>query len=183
MGAPKAALRIGGATFIARVIDGLAAALLDPILVVVGAHRESVTEALPGHDHVRVVVNRAPERGQLSSLKVGLEELLMTAPNVAGVVVALVDHAMVTRATVAALVHAAREDPAPIIVPSYAGRRGHPIVFMRPVWAELLATPDSDSARAVVRRDATRVREVPVDDLGVVRDFDTPEDLMVAPHG
>ncbi len=177
MGAPKAGLRIGGATFVARVLEGLTAARLAPIVVVAGMHHEAVIEALPRDSGARVVVNPAPERGQLSSLKVGLKELLAVAPEVEGVVVALVDHALVAPATVAALVHAARNAPAPILVPSYAGRRGHPIVFMRSVWAELLDTPDTDSARAVVRRDATRVRELAVDDPGVVCDFDTPEDL------
>ncbi len=177
MGAPKAALRIGGATFVERVLEGLIAARLAPIVVVAGAHRPAVIEALPRDSGARVVLNPAPERGQLSSLQLGLEEILTVAPEVEGVVVALVDHALVAPATVAALVDAARNDPAPILVPSYAGRRGHPIVFMRSVWAEILATPDSESARVVVRRDPTRVREVAVDDPGVLRDFDTLEDL------
>ena len=179
MGTAKAAMRIGGVTFLARVLDGLDAAELAPIVIVAGVHREAVSAALPVGSRARVVVNPEPDRGQLASLKVGLRELVTTAPEVAGVVVALVDHASVAGATVAALARAARTEGPPIIVPVHAGRRGHPIVFMRPVWAELLDTPDSESARVVVRRDAAHVREEPVDDSGVLRDFDTPEEVLL----
>lgn len=43
--------------------------------------------------------------------------------------------------TVASLAEAARGSGASILIPTFCGRRGHPVVFLRPVWAELLAWP------------------------------------------
>jgi CTP:molybdopterin cytidylyltransferase MocA len=177
MGAPKAALRLGDATLIGRVLDGLAGADVAPIVVVTGLHHDAVAAAMPVSVPVQVVINPTPERGQLSSLKVGLRALLAVAPAAAGAVVALVDHPMVARDTVGALARAAREGGHAVLVPTHGGQRGHPIVLMRALWGEVLATPDDASARVVVRRDPSRVREVPVDDPGILVDVDTAEDL------
>lgn len=174
MGRPKAGLRFEGKTFFARVLEGLAAASLDPIVVVVGAHRTAVTRAVGS---ASIIVNRDPSRGQLSSLKLALRHLVAPGGAATGVVVALVDHPLVASSTVSALVQAVQVADQPILVPSYRGRRGHPVVFMREVWEELLATPDRLGARAVVRRDPARVCDVPVDDPGILVDVDTPADL------
>lgn len=174
MGRPKAGLRFEGKTFFARVLEGLTAASLDPIVVVVGAHRAAVTRVLGSPS---IIVNRDPSRGQLSSLTLALRHLSAPGGTATGAVVALVDHPLVAGSTIDALVQAAQAADQPILVPSYRGRRGHPVVFMRAVWDELLATPDRLGARAVVRRDPSRVRDVPVDDPGVLVDVDTPADL------
>ncbi len=64
------------------------------------------------------------------------------------------------------------------MVPSYQARRGHPVIFGRAVFEELLAVPDDQGARAVVRSDPSRVAVVPVDDPAVTEDIDTPEAYM-----
>ena len=158
MGRPKAGLRFEGKTFFARVLEGLTAASLDPIVVVVGAHRAAVTRVLGSPS---IIVNRDPSRGQLSSLTLALRHLSAPGGTATGAVVALVDHPLVAGSTIDALVQAAQAADQP----------------MRAVWDELLATPDRLGARAVVRRDPSRVRDVPVDDPGVLVDVDTPADL------
>jgi CTP:molybdopterin cytidylyltransferase MocA len=44
------------------------------------------------------------------------------------------------------------------------------------VFEDLLAAPDDEGARAVVKADPSRVEEVEVDDSAVVEDLNTPED-------
>jgi molybdenum cofactor cytidylyltransferase len=187
MGTPKAGLRLAGRTFLAHAIAALDGGGVGDVVVVAGASVEAVRAALPEDRAVSVVLNPAPERGQLSSLKIALAHLGMAA-DVDAVVVALVDHPAVRATTVAALLAAADDDPATTIaLPTHAGRRGHPVLFARALWQELLDTPDDLGARAVVRADPGRVRLVPVDDPGVVTDVDTPEDLerllAAEPHG
>lgn len=63
----------------------------------------------------------------------------------------------------------------PIALPVFEGKRGHPVLFGRSVFEELLNAPASGGARTVVRADPSRVLEVLVTDRGVVEDIDTPE--------
>ncbi|MCS6925798.1 MAG: nucleotidyltransferase family protein [Candidatus Binatia bacterium] len=173
MGTPKALLQYQGQTFLERGCAAFLTAGVDELVVVLGAQAEVSRRAVPVHPLVRTVVNTRSFQGQLSSLMVGIGAL---SPASEAVVVNLVDHPLVTAETIKALIAAFREMPVPILVASYRGRRGHPVLFSRQVYGELLAAPLDQGAKAVVRRDPTRVREIPLDDPGILADIDTPED-------
>jgi len=88
----------------------------------------------------------------------------------------LVDHPLVTAETIKALLASFRAAPLPILIASYQGRRGHPVLFSSQVYGEILAAPLDQGAKVVVRKDPARVREVQLDDPGILADIDTPED-------
>lgn len=173
MGSPKALLRYQGRTFIERSCDALLTAGVDEVIVVLGARAEELRRALPTHPALRAVVNPRYFQGQLSSLTVGIGAL---SPQSEAAVVNLVDHPLVTAGTIRALIEAFRAAPMPILIASYRGRRGHPVLFASRVYGELLAAPLDQGAKAVVRKAPHRVREVPLDDPGILADIDTPED-------
>ena len=64
---------------------------------------------------------------------------------------------------------------APIVVPTFKGRRGHPVLFASRVFPEIHAADPSVGARSVVHAHSDR-REIEVDDRGVLVDIDTPAD-------
>jgi CTP:molybdopterin cytidylyltransferase MocA len=175
MGTPKAALVLEGETLVARGLRGLHAASCDPLVVVTGVHHDAVLAALPSDPPAGVVRNPDPTRGQLSSLKTALLELRSSPPEVVGALVALVDHPTVRTDTYRTLAQAGLGAATSIVLPVCDGRRGHPVVFLRVLWEELLAAPDNEGARVVVRRDPVRVTELPVADPGILLDIDTPE--------
>ena len=174
MGRPKALLPTGaegGETFLERLVGVAERAGLEPIRVVAGEHLEEIAAALPRLASL-LVRNPNPELGQLSSLRVGLRALPEGAE---GAVVFLVDHPLVEESTVALLLERFRRSRLPIVIPSYGGRRGHPVLFGRAVFAELFAAPLREGARFVVRGRPELVDVVEVDDPGVLADIDTPE--------
>ena len=69
-----------------------------------------------------------------------------------------------------------RAAPLPILIASYQGKRGHPVLFSSQVYGEILAAPLDQGAKVVVRKDPARVREIPLEDPGILADIDTPED-------
>ena len=177
MGYPKPLLRVGGETFIARA-SALALGIAGRLVIVLGAHADRVRAAVPSDPRIVVVENLDFARGQLSSLKVGLAEVIRDAADAA--IVHLADHPLVVPATFAALLERYRATAMPIVVARCRGRRGHPVLFDHTVFAELLAAPEDQGARVVVNADPSRVEYVDVDDLGVVLDLDTPADLADA---
>jgi len=172
MGQPKALLRFRGATFLETVLDASRAAGVDRRIVVVGPDGDKVLSGidLAGAWAVR---NPDPTTGPIGSLRLALLEVLNHP--VEGVVAWHVDRPHVTVATIRALVERFGQGDAVIVVPEYHGRRGHPVLFGRAVFQELLNAPVSEGARAVVRADPSRVALVQVEDPAVVEDVDTPE--------
>lgn len=129
---------------------------VDAIVVVAGAY-EVQSDA-------RVVHCAEWERGPGASLRCGLEAL---GPEVAAAVVILGDGPDLAPQAVDRLVAAWREGAGDVLAASYEGRRGHPVVLDRAVWASV---PD-EGARAL------EPVLVPCDDLGEPGDIDRPGDL------
>ncbi|MBI3961431.1 MAG: nucleotidyltransferase family protein [Deinococcus sp.] len=171
MGFPKALLRLGAETFLGRLLRVLAAAGIQQRVVVLGAHAQRIRASVD-LSGAQVVENPDYALGQLSSLQVGLRAL---GGNWDGVLMALVDHPMLTSQVVAQLLAAYSPGDA-VVVPVYAGRRGHPVLFSASLIPELLAAPLDQGARGVVRSHAAALRQVPVGDPGVLADIDTPLD-------
>jgi molybdenum cofactor cytidylyltransferase len=123
---------------------------------------------------VRLVVNPDAAGEQIQSLRLGLAQLVNSP--VGGAVIWPVDHPFAELASVLGIVDAARRTRAPIVIPVFEGRRGHPVYFSRDIWRELMTVTDG-GARAVVRAHAAAVHEVAVEAPGVGRDIDTRADL------
>lgn len=173
MGSPKALLHYQGQTFIEHSCTAFLTAGVDELIVVLGARAEEIGRALPSHPALRSVVNPRYFQGQLSSLMIGIGAL---SPESEAAIVNLVDHPMVSTETIKAVLDSFRADPLPIVIASYQGKRGHPVLFSSQVYGEILAAPLDQGAKVVVRKDLTRVRELPLDDPGILADIDTPED-------
>lgn len=172
MGFPKALLLYRGRTFLESVLAATAAAGLEPAVVVLGSDAAKILGAIDLRD-VIVAKNDHPETGQIGSIKQGLSPIVNRP--VDGVVIWPVDQPHVLVGTVERLIHEFRSRHVAIAVPTYEGRRGHPALFGREVFQELLDAPQDVGARAVLRGAPGRVAEVPVDDASVLEDIDTPE--------
>lgn len=172
MGRPKALLDAGqGRTFLERICTTLARGGCAPVIVVLRAADETES-ALARRVGARTVLNPAPEAGPITSIRCALAAL---PAGVGGIAVLPVDHPLVEPATIEELLAAFAAHPeADAFVPTHRGRRGHPVVIRDTLFTEVLEDDLPEGLRTVVRRDPARVREVPVDDAGILADLDTP---------
>ena len=173
MGFPKALLAYHHGTFLQSILDATAAAGIHRRIVVVGPNPDKILEKHDLRD-VTVVTTECFDAGPIGSIRAAVREV--QAHPVDGILVWPVDMPHVTIATVETLVDAFRESEAAIAVPMFEGRGGHPVIFGREVFDELLRAPDSEGARAVVRADPSRVLRVAVPDSAVVEDLNTPSE-------
>lgn len=172
MGSAKALLDAGGRSFLARILSSLREGGAAPLLVVVRALEGPVAEEAERCGG-RAVLNEDPSAGPVSSLQAGIRALPTGVP---AVLFSPVDHPLFSPPTVRALVQAFRESRAPLVVPSFEGWRGHPVLFSRALFPELLEENLPEGARTVVRRYLETRLQLPVDDPGILTDIDTPED-------
>lgn len=183
MGRPKATLPLeGGDTFLARIVRTFLEAGVDDVVVVVGHEadtivREFSTSGLPA----RFVLNQDYDRGQLSSLVVGLG--MVDRPGVAGVLVTLVDVPLVSADTVRAVLDRYRRTHAPIVRPTSGSRHGHPLLIDRSLFDALRAADPEVGAKPIVRAHASAEGDVEVADEGAFLDIDTAEEYARAVSG
>lgn len=177
MGRPKLTLPWPiGRTIIRRVVEVFRAAGAQPIVVVASEDDHDLVAELTGVDVLQVTV---PSGGEmLSSVKAGL--LALETREAETAFLAPGDHPMLDPATLNALIGAWTARRAPIIAPSFDGRRGHPILVGRSVWPGIAALEAGRTLREFLRDRGEQIEYVVVVDKGVLRDIDTPQDYEEA---
>ena len=173
MGRPKALLPIEGQNFIERIVGALKQSQAGGIVVVLG-HDADVMRQQIDHLAVDIVVNREYKNGQLSSLQSAIRHI-EKEDRCDGMLVHLVDHPYLDRRLVDLMIRRFVETKKLIIVPRHQGKRGHPVIFSRDLFAELLSAPTDQGAKAVVNAHRAETLEIDTEDEGVALDIDTPE--------
>jgi len=166
-GQPKALLRFRGKTFLEHVLSAVRDSGITTTVVVVGHHQKEIRQAFAA---TNLVFNPDYEQGMSTSVQSGIRAL---PAGVQGMGVFLVDHPLIDERTVQKLTE--KLTPHTIVLPVHKGRRGHPVFFGAGLFEEILALSADQGLNTVVRRDPSRITEVPVEDVGVLSDIDTPE--------
>jgi len=190
--AAGAGSRFGGGKLLAPLGDGvlldraLATAFAAPVravTLVTGADAERVAAAArafaegTGHAaRLRIVHASDHAEGMGASLRTGVAAL---PADVDAAFVFLGDMPRIPAAVLAPLAQAVAEG-APAACAAFGGKRGHPAVFGRALFAELLALSGDQGARAVLQGLGPRLALVEAPDDGVLADVDTPADLKAA---
>lgn len=178
MGSDKALLPYRGRTFLETIIASLNTAGIARIVMVLGYHADSIQRAV-NLEAVEVIMNRDYRLGQTSSLQAGLAGLeklsAQSGESCAAILLCLVDHPAFEPATVSALVERFDRTAAPVVIPTFGGRLGHPVLIAPSLFGPLLALGEGVGADTVIRacREKTELVEVP--DAGILVDVDDPQ--------
>ena len=166
---------IDGEPLLDRTISALLDGGVSQVIVVVGPDATELQRDVNAFSDPRVwpVVNPDPSRGMFSSLQAGMAEAEGDA-----LVVLPADMPFVQSGTVAVLLDVFASRPA-IVSPKYHGKRGHPVVLPPSVRDEIRAADPALTLHDILKRHPDIRADVDVEDRGVVRDVDRPEDLQV----
>lgn len=172
---PVAPGQLAEGTFLSAAIRSLSPHT-DMVLVVAGENEASIAPIIyaNGADLVR---NPDPSRGQFSSLRVGLQEVLNRGRDAA--MVTLVDRPPVSSDTILQLrerFETAVQHWKWAVIPEYQGKHGHPIVFGRELLEAFLRAPLSSNARDVEHANQEHIEYVPIDDPLIAMNVNTPEE-------
>jgi molybdenum cofactor cytidylyltransferase len=173
LGEPKQLLELAGHPLLQHVVDAASAAGLDELVVVVGHHADEVREAIALPESARFVVNPDYATGQASSLRSGLEAAAESGADAA--LILLGDQPSIPAAAIRAVAEAGANGAGPVVQASYRGRPGHPTLFARSLWPELLAVEGDKGARDLIQAHPEWVRRIEVDG-DPPPDLDTYED-------
>ncbi len=171
MGSDKALLPWRGQTFLTAAITSLQP-WTELVIVVAGKNAPALMERVDAAGAF-LVANPCPERGQFSSLQVGLQEVLNRGRDAA--IITLVDRPPVAVETIRSLRNAFLASSSWAVVPEYAGRHGHPILIGREMIEVFLKAPATTTARDVEHGHQDRILYLPIDDPAIVMNVDTPE--------
>jgi CTP:molybdopterin cytidylyltransferase MocA len=169
----KPLLKWGKRTVVGECVHQMRNSQLADIFVVLG-HREADVRARLAGTGVQFAVNEDYANGMLSSIKTGLA---MLGPNTEAVLIALVDQPMVKSNVINKLIDAYGDGSKGIIVPTYQGKHGHPIIVSYSYFDEIMQLDETnpEGLRAFINAHKSDWLEVPVETSAVIEDIDVPE--------
>jgi molybdenum cofactor cytidylyltransferase len=173
MGGLKPLALVSGRPLLAHTLESVERSRADYVIVVIGSEAERIRREVPTGTAV-VVVNADYAKGMSTSIRTGIR----SAPRDSDAfLIVLGDQPFVAPSTMDALIERRSESRAKILVPTFRGRRGNPVLVDRSLVPELEGVHGDIGFRALFNSHADELVEVPVNDAGVLLDIDTPEQL------
>jgi molybdenum cofactor cytidylyltransferase len=172
MGEFKQLLPLNGKTFVECCVDNLLAAGVEEILVVTGHREKDVRQAL-AHRKVKFVFNALYREGMSSSIISGVAAL---DEKTTAILIALADQPQLDAVIIKKVVDVYEAKQPLLVVPTFANRRGHPIILDAKLKQEILAIDPNEGLRQVVHAHLQEILFVEVTDKAVLFDFDYPQD-------
>lgn len=173
MGEPKPLVRLAGRPLLSHALEALRQSDVSEIVVVLGAEADRVRREV-ALDGTRTIVNPDYADGMRSSIRAGMHA---APPEGEAFLIVLGDQPLVSLATINTLVARREATGARIIVPTYCGVRGNPVLLHRSLSPDIEAIHGDVGCRDVVNGHLDETVEVSVDDPGILIDIDTPEEV------
>jgi molybdenum cofactor cytidylyltransferase len=172
----KQLLEWRGATLLENALAVAMQASAHQVIVVLGARGDELRLKLH-RTTAQIILNRDWETGHASSIRAGVRAI---PPPIDAVVFLNADQPFVSADVLDRVIQRHRETDAPIVVASFAGRRGSPGLFDRAHFDELMTLEGEQGGRELLFRHAEQVETVLFDDARLGFDIDTPEDYALA---
>lgn len=176
MGTQKLLLPYGGKTVIAHVVDNVLASDIGRTIVVTGHDHDAVRHALSDR-RVMITQNESYCEGMLTSIRRGIAE---AGESAAAYLIVLGDQPKIAPATIDALLKYATASSSDIIVPSFGGKTGHPIVVPARFRGAIMTQYDNVGLRGLLYEFAGCIAGCPVDTDTILFDMDTEADYKHA---
>jgi molybdenum cofactor cytidylyltransferase len=174
-GGGKLLASLGGRPILQHVLDALAEAGLDDVIVVLGDEAATIEPAIAWRGERRVL-NPDPDRGLAGSVRLGLAAV---GPGADGVLIVLGDQPAITGGLVRQVLDAAASVDRPVVVPRFADDSArNPIHLARAAFGLVEEVHGDRGLGPVLAAHPELVHEVPVD--GSNPDVDRPADLVDA---
>jgi CTP:molybdopterin cytidylyltransferase MocA len=174
MGEFKQLLTLAGKSFVECCVDNLLRSRASEVVVVTG-HREAEVRRALGARPVKFAYNIDYKSGMSASVARGLEAVDEKAQ---AVLIALVDQPQIGPPIINRVIEAYEKAHPSIVIPTYEGRNGHPIILDLKLREEIFSIDSDQGLRQVVHAHYDEIMRIEVGDDSVLKDCDYPEDYV-----
>ena len=173
MGEAKQLLRLGATTLLDQVTENVRSSRVDEIVLVLGHEAETIKQTI-ATKKLKIVVNEFYREGMGTSLRAGLSAL---PSEVDAALIVLADQPFVRSTTFDQIIDHYQQNNAQIVIPTYRGFRGNPVLLDRSVFAEVTGLTGDIGCRAIFGNHLEGIAKVPVGDVGILLDLDSKDDV------
>ncbi len=176
MGEPKLLLPFGSSTILEQAIDNLLNSRVDEVIAVVGDRAQEMIKRI-AHRPVKVALNPDYGKGMSTSIVRGLS---LVDNSAVAIMLVLADQPLIDSDTINTLIKAFFNNTKGIVIPTYQGRRGHPIIFSTIYKEELTGLKGDVGGKQIIKKHPDDILEIAVKTQSISIDIDTIENYHSA---
>ena len=171
----KLSLPWGRETVFEHCFNTLLRSRVKEIIVVLNKQSQGIGRQMSasGTKKVKVTLNPYYKRGMSTSIHKGLQVM---DPRSEGILISLGDQPFLKTRTVNVLLRTFHQGKGEIVVPSFQGVKGHPVIFHRKYEKELLKLRGDTGGKPILLKYSKQIKTIPVRSEGVIKDIDTWRD-------
>ena len=172
LGENKLIKKIHNIPLIKHSVQNILASSIDELIIVVGYQKEIIKDTIDKDDKIKFVFNEDYKSGIGSSIKMGIKNL---SEKTEFFFICLGDMPNIKKQTYNKIIEVKNNKE--IIVPTYKGKRGNPILFSKKMKNELMLIKGDVGAKKILELNKEKIFTVPIEDDGIIIDYDTKLDL------
>ena len=171
MGKLKPLLTIGDRTVIETLLEEYLSSSLSEVVLVLGYRANDIEKVIKKNDKLRLVVNKDYKKEMFSSIQTGLKNI----KDAEAVLIGLADCLLIDRNIINKMIRNYQNGH--ILIPTFKGRKGHPIIIPFSLKDEILAaSPEETTLRDILHRHTDMYQFIEMNDDKILFDMDTKED-------
>ena len=170
-GENKLTKKIQGIPLIKHSVKNILASSVDELIIVLGYQKEIIKKLMDKNEKIKFVFNKDFESGMASSIKTGLNSL---SEKTEAFFICLGDMPMVNHDIYNQLIKS--KDNKEIIVPTYKGQQGNPVLFSKSMRKKLIITIQGDiGAKKIFELNKNNLLNLETYDENVIKNFNTQD--------
>ncbi|MCX6658893.1 MAG: nucleotidyltransferase family protein [Candidatus Bathyarchaeota archaeon] len=174
MGRTKQLLKFGKSTIVEETVRELLGSSVDELVVVLGHDADKLKASIDSDNkRIRFTVNKDYRSGIGSSIRCGV---LSASSDSVAFLIALADQPLIKSGIIDLLIRSYRSSGVGIVVPTYKGVNGHPVIMAKKYYNELIALRGDVGARQLLKDHQEDALLVEVDAPEILLDIDREDD-------
>ena len=171
-GENKLTKEIQGISVIKLSVKNILASSINELIIVLGHQKEIIQNLIDNNEKIKFVSNKNFESGMASSIKTGLNNL---SEKTEAFFICLGDMPMVNHDIYNQLIKS--KDNKEIIVPTYKGQQGNPVLFDKSMKEKILNITGDVGAKKILELNKDKILNLQIDDQGITKGFDTQDNF------
>ena len=171
-GENKLTKKIQGIPLIKHSVKNISASFINELIIVLGHQKEIIEKLIDKNEKIKFVFNKDFESGMASSIKTGLNNL---SEKTEAFFICLSDMPMVSHVIYNQLIKS--KDNKEIIVPTYKGQQGNPVLFDKSMKEKIMVITGDVGAKKILELSKDKILNLEINDQSIIRGFDTQDDF------
>lgn len=171
-GENKLIKEIQGIPLVKHSVKNILSSSIDELIIVLGYQKEIIEKLISKNEKIKIVFNKNFENGMASSIKTGLNHF---SEKTESFFICLGDMPLVNHNIYNQLIKF--KDNKEIIVPTYKGRQGNPVLFGKSMKEEIKIIIGDVGAKKILELNKDKILNLEINDQSIAKDFNTQDDF------